>query len=341
MAQPLPAERRTRSQLTLPDDLLFSLPQQSPLKNARSAHTVRSQDPETPRAESLEALENPEPQHSSANKSRQKRSMSPPAEGTPSRHSEPPLDRQAKRAKKAFDSAPPKKVGASNRRTHARIVSDPNAGRARRPTRKHSTPPAEPVPPADAMESEPRPVAGRAQSVPLFPSSYSFPLIDLKNPPPSPRRARSRSPEKEEQKLDIIFEPTKLDAVMDENEEKMDVEEDVGSTIQEPPRCNQPTSIAPQTIETHTTVTTDSNASSVFSPQRNSAANQLVPSTPAPWRTNLLVVSSPLTPLPETPLPVSKNPGHQRREPAARFNNSKEYVEVSFFYRFLVHSGSS
>ena len=314
MAQRLFAERRTRSQLTLPDDLLFSLPQQSPLKNARAARTV---DPD----------EQPHPPA--------KRSISPPEEGTPERHSEPPPDRQAKRAKNDFDSAPRKRVGASNRRTHtSRFVSEPNAGQARRLIPK----PSEPVPLADArgsMESEPRPVNGRAHSVPLFPASYSYPFIDFKNLPPSPRRARSRSPAKEEQKLGVIFEPTKLDVAVDESEEKMDVEEDAGSTIQGALQCNQPTSIAPQTIEKHSTITTDSNASSAISPQRNSLANQYAPFTPALSRPDLLVALSPLTPLSETP---QGKAGHQRREFAAQSNNSEKYAEVCFF---VIPGGSS
>ena len=314
------AQRRTRSQLTLPDDLLFTLPQQSPLKNARAARTVYPHDHMHPPA---------------------KRSIEPFDEGTPSRHSEPPPGRQVKRAKNAFDSPPPRKVGALNRRTHAsRFGSDPNAGRARRPIHKRSTPPA--VPNArGSTESEPRPLNGRAHSVPLFPASYSYPFIDFKNLPPSPRRARSRSPEKEEQKLDLIFKPTKLDVAVDESEEKMDVEEDAGSTIQEVPQCNQPTSIAPQTIETHSTITTDSNASSAISPQRNSLANQHTPSTPAPSRLDLLVALSPLTPLSETPHCVRGNIDRQRREPAAQSNNSGEYVEVCFSHHFLIHDGPS
>ena len=280
------AQRRTRSQLTLPDDLLLSLPQQSPLKNARAARIV-----------------NPDDQlHLPA-----KRSISPPDEGTQSRHSEPP---PAKRAKNAFDSG----VELSHRRTHA--SSDLSAGRARRSIRK-------PVPLADArdsMESEPWLVNGRAQSVPLFPASYSYPFIDFKNLPPSPRRARSRSPGKEEQKL---FEPTKLDVAVDESEEKMHVEEDVGSTT---PQCNQPTSIAPQTIET---IPTDSNASSTISPQRNSLANQYAPSTPAPSRPDLLVALSPLTPLYETPQSERRI---GRREPAGQANNSEGFVEVCLFH---------
>jgi hypothetical protein len=293
------AQRRTRSQLTLPDDLLLSLPHKSPLKIARAARTVH-----------------PDGQlHLPA-----KRSISPPDdEGTQSRHSEPP---PAKRAKNTFGSG----VEVSHRRTHA--SSDPNAGRARRSIRK-------PVSLADArgsVESEPWLVNGRAQSVPLFPASYSYPFIDFKNLLPSPRRARSRSPGKEEQKL---FEPTKLDVAVDESEEKMDVEEDVGSTIQEAPQCNQPTSVAPQTIKT---ITTDSNASSAISPQRNSLANQYAPSTPAPSRPDLLVALSPLTPLYETP---QSERGNGRREPAGRANNSEEFVEVCLFHRSLIHGGSS
>ncbi len=279
MAQQLFPERRTRSQLTLPDDLLLRLPQRSP------------------------------------------------PEDSPTRHSEPPPERQVKRAKTAPGSSPRKRAGPSSRRTHARIVSDPNASRARSSTRKRSTPPAEPAPVADArdsVESESRPVNTRAKSVPLFPTFYSSPFIDLKNPPPSPRRAPSRSPEKEERKLEIIFEPV----AVEENGEKMDVEEDTGPSIQGAPQSEGRTSTAHQTIETHATITTDSsNSSSAFSEKHKAFA----PSTPAPSRPGLLVALSPLTPLFETPqLLKGKNTGDPKQEPAPRFNGSQEYVRVSF-----------
>lgn len=293
MAQQLFPERRTRSQLTLPDDLLFHLPQCSPLKNARLAESERH----------------------SAEESRQKRS----AEDSPTRHSEPPPERQVKRAKTAPGFAFRKRAGPSGRRTHARIASDPNASRGR------STPPVEPAPVADArgsVQSEPRPVNTRAQSAPLFPTSYSSPFIDLKNPPPSPRRAHSRSPERE--KLEIIFEPV----TVERNGEKMDVEEDMGSAIQEAPQSEGRTSTAPQTIETHATIITDaSNSSSALSEKHKAST----PSTPAPPRPDRLVALSPLTPLFETPQSLkSKNTGVPRQELAPQLNVSHEYVKVSF-----------
>jgi hypothetical protein len=146
-------------------------------------------------------------------------------------------------------------------------------------------------------------VNARAKSVPLFPTSYSSPFIDLKNPPPSPRRARSRSPEKEngERKLEVIFEPVAV--------EKMDVEEDTGSTIQEALQSEGRTSAAPQTIATITTGS--SNSSSAFSEKHKTFA----PSTPTPLRSGLLFDLSPMTPLSETPqLLESKNTGDPRQE---------------------------
>jgi hypothetical protein len=324
MAQQLFPERRTRSQLNLPDDLLFRLPQRSPLKNARSVHAQNS-DMEQPEQNLMHSMPVP------AEESRQKRS----AEDSPTRHSEPPPERQVKRAKTTLGSASRKRAGPSSRRTHARTASDPNTGRARSSTRKRSTPPAEPAPVADArgsVESESRPVNTRAQSVPLFPTSYSSPFIDLKNPPPSPRRVHSHSPEKEERKLEIIFEPV----AVEENGEKMDVEEDTGSTIQEAPQSEGRTSTAPQTIETHATITTDSsNSSSAFSEKHKA----FTPSTPAPSRLGLLVGLSPLTPLFGTPhLLKSKNTGDPQQEPAPQLNGSREHVKVSFSF---IQVGSS
>ncbi|KAK2463162.1 hypothetical protein APHAL10511_004817 [Amanita phalloides] len=217
---------RTRSQLTLPDNLLRSLPQDSPMKHARSVRRLDA-DP--------------------------KRSMSPPPHG----------ERESKRAKKASDPEPESRV----------------------------------QPPA----------SGRAQSVPMFPTSFSLPFIDLKNPPPSPRRARSCSPGKEEPKLDVVF-GSRLDI-------PMDVEEDMPS---------------PTTQSSATPQTTDISGETTSRPSPNPAqstsrpiVNQDALFTPTIARPNRLLSLSPLTPLPETPYPFEiKGTGEH---PSARSRNFQEY----------------
>ncbi|KAF8633427.1 hypothetical protein AX17_004598 [Amanita inopinata Kibby_2008] len=331
MAGTIFGERRTRSQLTLPDDLLLRLPQRSPMKDARSArrHLVPQSN-----MHQLETADNSlDGLASSANnekegkgKSNPKRSMSP-TQDTEMQvpRTEPPPERELKRAKVDVDvvenseSTLNRRAGvATRRKLHARNASDPNSSRMQRSTRTRSTTPAGSIKPVSSTgvtslsTIDLPPSKGRAQSVPIFPTYYPSPFVDLKNPPPSPRRTRSRSPEREERRLRITFEPTKLDAFVDEAEEKMAVEEE-GTLIPSAAKdvSQQPEIILEsQPMDMRATASEDlinniylENTTNIHPNSPPTVFKRDIRSTPPPTCLIPSVTLSPLTPLPETPHP--------------------------------------
>lgn len=183
----------------------------------------------------------PQPMHRAA-----KRSASPP----PPPPQLQPIDDHAPQFKKL------KRDGDSNSN---RSLSQPEL--ANKPMRMRSTTPSDPI--------VSKVINGRARSVPLFSTCANIVHIDLRNPPPSPRRPRSRSPSKEPE-LRILSGPSsfpRLDTIQDE------------AAVELPTDSSVP-------VE-HTTIPT------ILEP----------PSTPATQRPLAFISMSPLTPLPETPLP--------------------------------------
>lgn len=204
-------EKRTRSQITLPDDIL-QVSQRSPLKDARSAlrNYTTPTDTRIPTkglsddATDDELLLSPRKDASSTRvPHRSKRSASPPPENGQSPRSS--LDeRDSKRIKR---DTSPERINMENTDniplhrilTHVRNHSEPNYTNhsSRKLFKTASNKPASSD--THPCPSTPGPSGKeRAQSVPLFSASYPIPHIDLKNPPPSPHRirARSRSPSK-------------------------------------------------------------------------------------------------------------------------------------------------
>ncbi|KAF9012471.1 hypothetical protein BDQ17DRAFT_1343966 [Cyathus striatus] len=234
-------EKRTRSQITLPDDIL-RVSDKSPLKDARNAlrnniaaAALSCETPLLADKSDDELLLSPRkcdnPSNLLPSYGLSKRSVSPPPGGDYPKQGLPLEGRELKRLKQDLDTdgSPDveiKLVGTSRRPTptHIRTNSEPTGTSLRRSARKYPKPPTL-SPPVSSTK-------GRAQSVPLLPSSYPMPYIDLANPPASPRRARSRSrsPSKErEPKLRIRSATMKqvvvLAAIPDEAGTMMDIDE--------------------------------------------------------------------------------------------------------------------
>ncbi|KAG5640315.1 hypothetical protein DXG03_009256 [Asterophora parasitica] len=335
MSSSLFSDKRTRSQLTLPDALLFQLPQGSPMKNAQTAaknnnDTGPSMDVrtrvETPEETDDELLLSPRKVVTTTRTS--KRSVSPPPEDE---YSARPVSlcwggRELKRQKRdgGNDDSVPDGAGpnknplAAIRSNHIRSLSQPEATRkstrARSGTNSGSgTPaPANPDPDTSTMSEK-----GRAQSVPLFPSSSASSVlrIDLRNPPASPRRPRSRSPSKERE-LRIVAAPsvTKLDTILDEAVSDMHVDEDPVHEALKPH-----TTFEAAVLNTLDIPIPDNNVlrnpieqlqpleTTEPTPTTQSASIPVIhepPSTPVSEQFHVpMPPLSPLTPLPETPHP--------------------------------------
>lgn len=309
-------EKRTRSQLTLPDNIL-QVPQQSPLKNARTVLRNNSSmvEGDTCGQPGLDTddellLASPNHNHASINFA-PKRSASPASGGRCSSHLETHVDGpERKRVKREGGHLSQNSIGVEGDTittillpTHSRSASQPNAklgaimteiSRPRKPSSSSSAHPS--------STSIPNGNKGRAQSVPIFASS-SVPYVDLRNPPPSPRRARSRSPSKErEPKLRITSGPS-LGSIPDEARPGMD-SDSIGrltpmrlSHVEDNSKflmgaANTPT-LAPTSdmiVITSPNVTPKGNSKQAFS-----------------------LPLSPLTPLPETPHPSKFSTGAEGR----------------------------
>ena len=315
MSDTIFSEKRTRSQITLPDDIL-QVSQRSPLKDARSAlrnHTTPT-DTRIPTkvisdgATDDELLLSPRKDASSTRvPHRSKRSASPPPENGQSPRSS--LDeRDSKRIKR---DTSPEKLNIENtdiiplHRTlmHVRNHSEPNYTNhsSRKLFKTASNKPASSD--THPCPSTPGPSGKeRAQSVPLFSASYPIPHIDLKNPPASPYRSRSRSPSKErEPKLRItsLTLPPVLGSIPDESVKGMEVDDPSEAEQQRHPHL---LTGSESTLVNDAFPTPDFVASSA-SPEVEINRPEL-PSTPATGQGyGSLDHLSPLTPLPMTPHP--------------------------------------
>lgn len=254
------AKRTTRSQATLPD--IQPNLECSPLKAARSALRQTKQDADQPLSgpsasaneqerrvaawggdEEDELLLSP----GKENDNFISRAVTPTGKRPPSpqdHYSSPfsspnpgsPRRRDRKRAKHDFDITPygPTEEHVPYSVRHARMTSEPIQGTGSRNRKRSAT--------IASKSSSPKSLttgAGRARSVPLFPSlpEFSFPKIDLRHPPISPtrstQRARSRSPAKGHDLLfHIRLEPTaQAPTLPDRGEAGMDVDPSTSSVV--------------------------------------------------------------------------------------------------------------
>ncbi|KAG6866388.1 hypothetical protein C0991_004671 [Blastosporella zonata] len=304
------SERRTRSQLTIPDDLLLQLSQGSPLKDARTAlrqnaEIARHFDEEMVEETDDELLLSPGKPIKTMRTT--KRSVSPPpGDEYTFRPNSPSNGRELKRTKLDADVVPPLHDNTTRPRSaHTRSLSQPEPGRSTTHNRSETASGLGPQFPSQSKVDEPTATGkGRAQSVPLF--SIAGPAeimrIDLRNPPASPCRPRSRSPSKERE-LRIVPGPviTRLDTIPDEAESAMNVDEDTETSPQEP-------------------VALEADSMSIS----KGTSPKIIPEEPMPSRKEppplvLPVIIeppatpaqgghysplSPLTPIPDTPLPL-------------------------------------
>ncbi|KAJ3502554.1 hypothetical protein NLJ89_g8835 [Agrocybe chaxingu] len=335
MTEAIFSERRTRSQLTLPDDIIQKLSQRSPLKDARTAlrnHAAGDGEPESQKLEDDstddELLLSPgKNKIGMQSTQRSKRSASPhPQDEYSSHSSSPSTGRELKRVRREPVAGNGEK-GVENaavarhtlQRTtpgHACNHSEPNVLINRRSARKRSaTTSKKPIstvsegtPPPPNFSPSVSPKKGRAQSVPLFLSTQDIPRIDFRNIPPSPKRSRSpsRSPSKDrELKLRITSGPfpvAKLFTIQDEAPADVDMGEDASSVVEE---REMPLVPATALEEQPQAVAVQDATSALPIPSTSSICPQgpAVPATPASESLNNLIPMSPLTPLPETPLP--------------------------------------
>jgi len=258
------SEKRTRSQLTLPD---FTLPlHRSPLKDARTAlrahQTPHSSDlkraalmdldpggPEgaddeillTPRKNSILPIHNNTNNNTRINSNTKRSASPPPKDEYSSGPSSPSEGRELKRAKRDVHTSENGESDIENTNTdatytRARSFENGVDSNGRKGLRKRSATASSTRKPVSYSGSNPPSSStvlvgkGRARSVPIFLSSV-VPHLDLKNPPPSPWRSRSpsRSPSREP-KLRItsgaVVAMARLDPILDVGVgEGMDVDE--------------------------------------------------------------------------------------------------------------------
>ena len=351
-------ERRTRSQLTLPDNIL-QIPLRSPLKDARTAmrnHTIAgdAMSADDSEDELLLSPRKKEPQMRVASSS--KRSASPPP------HDEytgttPPETRALKRVKRdspvgetqsdienvKTDIRLHKRLGQTHSRTH----SDPNIQPGRRSAGKRSATPGKPFstvsaspPPSLFSPVATSPRKERAKSVPLFPSTNDIPHIDFRNPPPSPKRNRStsRSPSKgRTPKLRITSKTfavsQTLPTIRDELTSKMDIDDDASSVLEEAEMPQISVSLNPPAAEAE--VGEPISARPTLTTSTSQTMLPIIPATPATQSLNRLIPMSPLTPLPPTPLQARLLPADDAKE---RYNSDLGWgaplKDVSSLYLF-------
>lgn len=353
MASGVFPEKRTRSQLALPDDLLLQLSQGSPLKDARTAlrhinatvqaATIDHRNIVDETDDGLSLLPGkPIPASHTA-----KRSVSPlPGDEYAFRPQSPSDGRELKRTKLDDEEVLPRNPQPFNKTTqvlssrpaHTRSLSQPtyskDATRARSGTTNGSSTDASSGNICGGTELT---GIGRARSVPLFPSSLPSGIvhIDLRNPPASPRRQKSVSPSKERE-LRIFPRPAvsvKLDAIQDEADSTTNDEQGF-NPIPQPITCDSKNLIAD------------------VPPAENKLTSGIIleepipPPTPSKKRPTPLVLSviveppatplkelsplSPLTPISDTPLP-SNSASEDIRYVASRSAISPpEEVSMSF-----------
>ncbi|KAF9268685.1 hypothetical protein L218DRAFT_524311 [Marasmius fiardii PR-910] len=304
MADSTTVEKRTRSHLTLPDSTLQL--DRSPLKEARSA--LRNRIELTTHAEDGDSDDDPillSPNKTTSNL--QKRALESPQTSYPKFNSR----------YKRFKSSEPEAFALFNptniKPSHSRHLSEGTAVK-KTGSAKRSAPPSIVKKPSSSSSQKTPALANRkprAKSVPVFLSLSSIPSIDFRNPPASPTRARSRSPDKREPKLDITFLNIKsaLDPIVDETELSMDVDTPTPS----PQRHQKPGSVQRSLLPSVSDATPKPphhSTLSLVAPTPTAVADHALgpqnePSTPS--QTSFLEPLSPLTPLVETPAPTEKH----------------------------------
>ncbi|KAJ2914403.1 hypothetical protein MD484_g6014, partial [Candolleomyces efflorescens] len=314
--------RSTRSRVTLSDDIL-QVPQESPLKKARSVRrsklNANKPSSSTQSTGDDDELEDDDelllsPQKMDQPLTRTKRSVSPPPIDEYSNANSAEEGRELKRLKRDqsldADEVRPRKPPSAQRTTsHTRNFSDSNAlpPKRRKPAKPRSKKPnSTGSRPSPAQELSPSPDSGRAKSVPLL-FSTTLPQIDLRHPPPSPTRARARSLSKEPTpKLRICPLPmvtSSLESIPDESSARMDVDSNHNATQDDSaPSAEEPT------VDNRPITSTDQpTGPAVEEPARNvkfsEEINVSVIETPAVTANPTDFNFSPLTPLPDTPHP--------------------------------------
>lgn len=277
-------EKRTRSQLALPDDILKIL-QTSPMKDAR-----RTQTAARGAIKSSDEMEDKIILSPRKRLGRSKRSATPEPEdeysavaGSPScgrelkrvrrdKHVDDKIAQHTQRlihaehANSKLETSIPAVRGSSGMRS---------ATKSKKPT---STVSASPPP---SIYSPIVSANRRAQSVPLLTTVIDIPRIDFRNPPPTPTRSRSSSPVKE--KLRIMSGTSlksSLPTIFDEQISTMDMSDGSTSVPEEKELLiEEPLHL------------------------RTTRGFPMVPATPTTDSLHMLMSMSPLTPIPDTPFP--------------------------------------
>jgi hypothetical protein len=305
MADPILTERRTRSQIQLPDSD-FHL-NRSPLKEARAASRNQHESLAGPMMEfgddELNLVSTKVPSGS-------KRSPSPSGSelnGDKPRvkRLKPDVDLNSSNSEN-IDSTSPRTIPP----THTRHYSDPSVVFPQGKRRKRSATSSKPVSASQAATRYLSPAPGtpkkeRARSVPLF-SSVHIPVIDFRNPPESPVRSRSRSPSKEIFRIKVVS-PIKEIEVNNE-------ESSIGSSHVEKESTGIANSASFIKHPTPPIADTGNSLSDTPASKNDTEASAAIisligePSTPRPPNPYSIPLS-PLTPIPETPFPTRKLQG--------------------------------
>ncbi|KAG2015740.1 hypothetical protein CC2G_008980 [Coprinopsis cinerea AmutBmut pab1-1] len=327
--------RTTRSQVTLPDEIL-QVSQHSPMKQARMSRNAAASTSKTSPDDMLDVSGSEDELLLSP----KKRANTPPPTATGKRSASPSSEnglaegspeegRGSKRVKRDAEELQEPRTHESKTRAgtaHTRNHSDSNAIANKRSKRQTSRLRSEKPrsiasdQPLNREASLPPDDHGRAQSVPLlFPATYSYPHIDLANLPPSPTRSkpRSRSPSKSSKSLTpkmritpLPVVPTRLPSIPDESTREMDVDQDAQSQPQETEvdmvePSSETVSGSPKEREPPLKVITE--VSIPLEPSDQVGPQEPEPVTPVA-EDDTAPPLSPLTPAPETPYPVAKIP---------------------------------
>lgn len=311
-------ERRTRSQLVLPDDIQ----QQSPVKHATiMTQTNMSSTSMLSSDGTDELLLSPRKPDSKGKKAGgSKRSVSPESEDE-YLHAPGSLSdgREFKRVKRgdemAVDNGLSRRIMQRLTARHARGNSEYTLA-SRQCTRKRSATTSKKPSSTVSASSPPSlysptasPTKGRAQSVPLFPPTNDMPRIDFKNLPPTPSRSRSGSPVRQKLRIASGSFPnsSSLPTIHDQPLEGVVIPESPSSV---PEENELPCILEPP------------EAKSVFEeigrPLMASTCLRTVgfldaPATPMTQSLNKLIPMSPLTPIFETPC-VPRNASDVEKE---------------------------
>jgi hypothetical protein len=205
---------------------------------------------------------------------------------------------------------------------HARTNSEPSAGPSRKAPRKRADIALASNKPNSTSDIKPPPTNGtptelsekeRARSVPLFSSSSlpSLPSLDLRNPPASPIRARSPS-RSVDKSHGLKVHPSPLKASLSEQPPTEDAPlgESKVSTMDVDQEPSVPPVLDSDAVMDHAHELANPLPELSIQPPKSpapvspqNAPSSKPPATPIPSGLSLSASMSPLTPLPETPLP--------------------------------------